>query len=56
ERIFEKFYQADSSHKSEGNGLGLPLVKRIVELSQGIVEVESSPEEGSTFRIILPKL
>lgn len=56
ERIFEKFYQADSSHKSEGNGLGLPLVKRIVELCQGIVEVESSPEKGATFRIILPKL
>lgn len=54
DRIFEKFYQADSSHKSEGHGLGLPLVKHIVELSQGIVEVESKPEEGSTFRVILP--
>ncbi len=55
ERIFEKFYQADSSHKSEGNGLGLPLVKRIVELSDGLIEVESEPDKGSTFRVILPK-
>ena len=55
ERIFEKFYQADPSHKSEGNGLGLPLVKRIVELSDGLIEVESAPGKGSTFRVILPK-
>ena len=54
-RIFEKFYQADSSHKALGNGLGLPLVKRIVELSDGVIEVSSKPDEGSTFRVILPK-
>ncbi len=54
-RIFDKFYQADPSHKSEGNGLGLPLVKRIVELSEGVLEVESKEGAGSTFRIILPK-
>ena len=53
--IFEKFYQGDSSRKSLGNGLGLALVKRIVELSQGVVEVESAPEQGATFRVILPK-
>ena len=55
ERIFEKFYQADNSHKAEGNGLGLSLVKRIVELSDGVIEVASAPGEGSTFRVILPK-
>lgn len=55
ERIFEKFYQGDTSHKAEGNGLGLALVRQIVELSQGIVEVESQPGKGSTFRVILPK-
>ena len=55
ERIFEKFYQADSSHKSKGNGLGLPLVKHIVELCDGIIEVESCEGKGSTFRVILPK-
>ena len=54
ERIFEKFYQGDTSHKAEGNGLGLALVRQIVELSQGVVEVESQPGKGSTFRVILP--
>ena len=54
-RIFEKFYQADTSHKAQGNGLGLSLVKRIVELSDGVIEVSSKPGEGSTFRVILPK-
>ena len=55
ERIFEKFSQGDTSHKAEGNGLGLALVRQIVELSQGVVEVESQPGKGSTFRVILPK-
>ncbi len=54
-RIFEKFYQADSSHKMQGHGLGLALVKRAVELSDGIIEVESAPGEGACFRVILPK-
>ena len=54
-RIFEKFYQGDLSRKSEGNGLGLAMVKRITELLDGVVEVESEPEKGSLFRIILPK-
>lgn len=53
--IFEKFYQGDTSHRVEGNGLGLALVKRIVELSDGVIEVESEPEHGATFRVILPK-
>ena len=55
ERIFEKFYQGDTSHKAEGNGLGLALVRQIVELSQGVVAVASQPGKGSTFRVILPK-
>ena len=54
-RVFEKFYQGDTSRKAMGNGLGLSLVKRIVELSQGIIEVDSAPGQGSTFRVILPK-
>ena len=53
--IDEKFYQGDTSRKAMGNGLGLSLVKRIVELSQGIIEVDSAPGQGSTFRVILPK-
>lgn len=52
--IFEKFYQGDSSHKAEGNGLGLALVHRIIELGKGRIEVESAIEKGSTFRIFLP--
>lgn len=54
-RIFDKFYQADPSHNSSGNGLGLPLVKHIVELCDGVIEVESEVGKGSTFRVILPK-
>lgn len=54
-RIFEKFYQADPSHKSSGNGLGLPLSKHIVQLCDGVIEVDSEEGEGSTFRVILPK-
>lgn len=52
--IFEKFYQGDSSRKSEGNGLGLALVKRIVVLCHGAVTVESAPGQGATFSVHLP--
>lgn len=54
-RVFERFYQGDRSHSNEGNGLGLALVKRVVELSGGRVEVESSPGAGSVFRVRLPR-
>ena len=52
--IFERFYQADLSHATEGNGLGLSLVRKITELHGGSVEVRSIPGEGSTFTVILP--
>ncbi len=52
--IFENFYQGDSSHKSEGNGLGLALVKRIIDLSRGQVTVHSVPTQGATFTVELP--
>ena len=56
EHIFEKFYQGDTSHKSEGNGIGLTLARRIVELSGGTIQVESRMGEnsGSVFTVCLP--
>ncbi|EEG78913.1 HAMP domain-containing sensor histidine kinase [Dethiobacter alkaliphilus] len=53
-RIFEKFYQGDKTHLNEGNGLGLPLVKRILDLFDGKIRVESKPQQGSTFTVELP--
>ena len=51
--IFERFYQGDSAHSSEGNGLGLPLVKRIVELCGGRIRVESQKGRGTVFTVFL---
>lgn len=53
-RVFEKFYQGDSAHATEGNGLGLSLVKRIVDLCQGKVTLTSAPGQGATFEVYLP--
>lgn len=52
--IFEKFYQGENSHHARGNGLGLAMVKRIVELSSGKIHVESEKGLGSTFTVTLP--
>ena len=54
-RIFDKFYQSDTSHKDEGNGLGLALVKRIVAIHQGHIEVENCAEGGCKFTVVLPR-
>ncbi|MEN1758927.1 HAMP domain-containing sensor histidine kinase [Anoxynatronum sibiricum] len=53
-RIFEKFYQGDAAHSSEGSGLGLPLVKRILDLHDGTIQVTSKPGEGTSFTVELP--
>ena len=53
--IFERFYQGDRAHASEGNGLGLPLVKRIVELCNGNIRVESQYGKGTNFIVTLPE-
>ncbi|WP_458462741.1 sensor histidine kinase [Paenibacillus sp.] len=55
-RIFERFFKADRSHsrKYDGSGMGLAIVKQIVSLHQGNIQVESEPGQGTTFMITLP--
>ena len=54
-RIFNKFYQADESHSTQGNGIGLAIVKKVVALHQGTVTVQSNPTL-TTFTVALPKV
>ena len=54
ERIFRKFYQADASHSTQGNGIGLAVVSRIVMLHNGYVYVESE-NDVTRFIVALPE-
>lgn len=53
-KIFDKFYQEDTSHSRNGNGLGLSIVKKIIELHGGIINCDSIQSKGTKFTIILP--
>jgi heavy metal sensor kinase len=55
EKIWDRFYRVDPSRSGEGTGLGLSMVKWIVQLHEGRVTVESRPGEGSCFRVRLPR-
>lgn len=54
-RIFEKFYQGDTSHSGLGNGIGLNIVYRVLTLANGDIKVESEYGKGTAFTVILPK-
>jgi len=54
ERIFEKFYQGDASHGSSGNGLGMPIVKRIIDLCGGKIVIKSQLKKGTVVIVYLP--
>ena len=53
-RMWEQFYQGDTSRATQGNGLGLAMVQKVVELHGGRVDVTSAPGQGSTFEVVLP--
>jgi PAS domain S-box-containing protein len=54
EKIFDEFVQLGKTQLTEGTGLGLPISRRLAEMLQGVLEIESEPGNGSTFRLVLP--
>ena len=56
ERIFDQFFQGDTSREELGNGLGLALAKRIVEVHEGTITAESTLGQGSRFTVVLPDM
>ena len=55
ERIFDRFYQGETSHNSQGNGLGLTIVNKIIKLCDGEIDVESEINKFTKFTIFLKK-
>lgn len=56
ERVFERFYQGDVSHSTDGNGLGLTLAKQIIDLHEGKITLLSEKEKGTKFIVEIPIL
>ncbi len=56
QRIFEKFYRCDTSRSSKGNGLGLSIAKKVIDLHGGTISVSSEKEIGTTFTVTLPTI
>ena len=54
--VFDKFYQGDYSRSTSGNGLGMSIVKRIIDLTNGTIEISSSLDVGTSISVTLPKL
>ena len=52
--IFETFWREDQAHTTPGFGLGLPMARKIIEMSGGTIQVESTESTGTTFSIMLP--
>ncbi|HIT68548.1 MAG TPA: HAMP domain-containing histidine kinase [Candidatus Aphodomonas merdavium] len=55
QRVFDQFFKGDSSHSTEGNGLGLSIAKRILDLCGGEIRLQTAPGAGSTFTVLLPE-